>query len=205
MGNLAPIFMPLGKTFQQMLARTNDFILVHFGRLNPVMRAMIWMGLSGIVFALLNAILRHIALQMNPLQVQFLRYFAGLIVMIPFIARVGARAYSPRGVVVLLWSLAFHTSGMVLWYIALPHLTLADMTAIGFTGPIFIMAGAVLALGEKMVWERWVSAISGFRGCIDRCWPGDDRHGRILRPRDVGVFAVVRCLRPDHQGHDPAR
>ena len=55
---------------------------------------------------------------------------------------------------------------MVLWYIALPHLTLADMTAIGFTGPIFIMAGAVLALGEKMIWERWVSATLGFAGVL---------------------------------------
>jgi drug/metabolite transporter (DMT)-like permease len=54
----------------------------------------------------------------------------------------------------------------VLWYIALPHLTLADMTAIGFTGPIFIMIGAVLALGEKMVWERWFSAALGFLGVL---------------------------------------
>ena len=127
---------------------------------------MVWMALSGLVFAVLNAILRVMALQMNPLQVQFLRYFAGLIVMIPFIVRVGLKAYSPNGLIGQLWRGAFHTSGMVLWYIALPHLTLADMTAIGFTGPIFIMIGAVLALGEKMVWERWVSALIGFAGVL---------------------------------------
>lgn len=149
-----------------MIARANNFMLFHFGHLDPAMRAMAWMGLSGIVFALLNTILRTVALQMNPLEVQFLRYFAGLIVMIPFIARVGLRAYSPNGLVGQLWRGAFHTSGMVLWYIALPHLTLADMTAIGFTGPIFIMAGAVLALGEKMIWERWASAALGFAGVL---------------------------------------
>jgi drug/metabolite transporter (DMT)-like permease len=149
-----------------MIARANSFISIHFGHQTPAMRAMIWMGLSGIVFALLNAILRIMALRMNPLEVQFLRYFAGLIVMIPFIARVGLKAYAPKGVVGQLWRGAFHTSGMVLWYIALPHLTLADMTAIGFTGPIFIMAGAVLALGEKMVWEYWASAALGFVGVL---------------------------------------
>jgi drug/metabolite transporter (DMT)-like permease len=149
-----------------MIARTNSLILLRFRGMNPVTRAMAWMACSGIVFAVLNTILRVVTLQMNPLEVQFLRYFAGLIVMIPFIWRVGLRAYSPNGLVGQLWRGACHTSGMVLWYIALPHLTLADMTAIGFTGPIFIMIGAVLALGEKMVWERWVSAALGFAGVL---------------------------------------
>ena len=153
MGNLAT---RTRRHFTIMIARANNFMSTHFGHPNPVTRAMLWMGLAGIVFALLNAILRIVALQMSPLEVQFLRYLAGLIVMIPFIARVGLKAYSPNGLVGQLWRGAFHTTGMVLWYIALPHLTLADMTAIGFTGPIFIMIGAVLALGEKMVWERWV-------------------------------------------------
>jgi drug/metabolite transporter (DMT)-like permease len=127
---------------------------------------MAWMAASGFVFALLNTLLRVIALEMNPLEVQFLRYFAGLLVMLPFIARVGLRAYSPRGLVGQLWRGVIHTAGMVLWYMALPHLTLATTTAIGFTGPIFIMFGAVLTLGERMRWERWVSALIGFAGVL---------------------------------------
>ncbi|MBN8874700.1 MAG: DMT family transporter [Rhodospirillales bacterium] len=134
--------------------------------LNPTMQAMAWMAASGIVFAILNAFLRVISMQMDPLQVQFLRYAAGLLVMTPFIFRVGLRAYSPNGLIGQLWRGVIHTAGMVLWYMALPHLTLADTTAIGFTGPIFVMAGAVLAFGEKMVWERWVSAGIGFLGVL---------------------------------------
>ena len=37
---------------------------------------------------------------------------------------------------------AVHTLGLCLWFAALPKIPLADMTAIGFTGPIFIMVGA---------------------------------------------------------------
>ena len=125
-----------------------------------------WMIASGFVFALLNALLRVLALQMNPLEVQFLRYFAGLVAMSPFIVRVGLRAYNPNGLLGQLWRGAFHTAGMVLWYMAMPHLTLADTTAIGFIGPIFIMIGAVVAFQEKMVWERWVSAAIGFLGVL---------------------------------------
>jgi drug/metabolite transporter (DMT)-like permease len=125
-----------------------------------------WMIASGIAFALLNTLLRLLALRMPPLEVQFLRYFSGLIVMAPFIYRVGLRAYHPKGLIGQCWRGVVHTAGMVLWYMALPHLTLADTTAIGFTGPIFVMIGAALALGETMLWERWVSAAIGFLGVL---------------------------------------
>ena len=109
-------------------------MLIRAVRLPVLPRAlhgMAWMVTSGVVFLLLNALLRVIALQMNPLEVQFLRYFAGLLVMLPFIARVGLRAYAPKGLVGQVWRGVIHTAGMVLWYIAIPHLTLADTTAIG--------------------------------------------------------------------------
>ena len=124
------------------------------------------MAAAGFIFALLNTLLRVIALEVNPLEVQFLRYFCGLIVMLPFIVKVGLRAYSPKGLGGQMWRGIIHTSGMVLWYMALPHLTLADTTAIGFTGPIFVMIGAVIAFHEKMKWERWVSALIGFAGVL---------------------------------------
>lgn len=130
------------------------------------LHAIAWTIASGIAFALLNTLLRTVALQMPPLEVQFLRYFSGLIVMMPFILRVGVKAYNPKGLTGQLWRGAVHTAGMILWYIALPHLTLADTTAIGFTGPIFVMIGAVFAFGEKMMWERWVSAAIGFIGVL---------------------------------------
>ena len=48
----------------------------------------------------------------------------------------------------------------------LPHITLADTTAIGFTGPIFIMIGAAWGFGERMRWERWVAALIGLAGVL---------------------------------------
>jgi drug/metabolite transporter (DMT)-like permease len=56
--------------------------------------------------------------------------------------------------------------GLCLWFTALPYITIADVTAIGFTGPIFIMLGAVLLFKEPMRWERWVAAAIGFAGVL---------------------------------------
>ena len=48
----------------------------------------------------------------------------------------------------------------------LPHIGLADMTALGFTGPIFIMLGAAWFLKERMRADRWLAAILGFGGVL---------------------------------------
>ena len=134
--------------------------------LPPALHGMAWMVASGIAFALLNTLLRLIALTMPPLEVQFLRYFCGLVVMLPFILRAGIMSYRPHNIKGQFWRGAVHAAGMVLWYIALPKLSLADTTAIGFTGPLFVMIGAVIFFKERMIWERWFSALVGFAGVL---------------------------------------
>ena len=134
--------------------------------LPPVLRGMLWMATSGLVFTFLNTIMRLLTQELAPFQTQFLRYACGLAVMLPFVLRAGAAAYSPKGLAGQLWRGVVHTSGLLLWFIALPNIPLADMTAIGFTSPIFVMIGAALVLGERMVPARWVAAAIGFAGVL---------------------------------------
>lgn len=136
------------------------------------LRAMLWMVASGVLFLLLNAILRGMARQLDPFQVQFLRYAFGILVMLPFVLRRGLAAYRPNGLAGQLWRGAVHTAGLLLWFIALPHVPLAEMTALGFTTPIFIMLGAMVFLGERMVPARWAAALAGFAGVMVVVWPG---------------------------------
>ena len=139
--------------------------------LRPAVQGMAWMILSGAIFGVLNSILRIITLQLPPVEAQFLRYVAGAIVMLPVILRIGVRAFRPNGLVGQLWRGVAHTGGMMMWFMALPHLPLAETTAIGFTGPIFVMFGAVLCFGERMLWTRWASALIGFGGVLIVVWP----------------------------------
>jgi drug/metabolite transporter (DMT)-like permease len=136
------------------------------GRLNPTARGLLWMAASGLIFSVLNAATRVMAEELSPFETQFLRYAAGVVVMLPFIARVGPRAYHPNGLAGQAWRGVVHTAGLLLWYLALPRIPLADMTAIGFTTPIFIMVGAVVVFRERMVWARWVSALIGLLGVL---------------------------------------
>ena len=133
---------------------------------------MLWMLASGILFTALNALLRTLAQQLDPFVTQFLRYAAGALVMLPFIWRAGLAAYRPKGLSGQLWRGAVHTSGLLLWFIAVPRVPLAEMTALGFTTPLFIMFGAILFLGERMVAARWIAALVGFAGVLVVVSPG---------------------------------
>lgn len=130
------------------------------------LRGMGFMALAGLLFCVLNTIARSLAQQLDPFQTQFLRYLAGLLVLLPFMLRTGLAAWRPHDLRGQGWRGLVHTSGLLLWFWALPHVPLADMTAIGFTGPIFIMAGAVLFLGEPMLRARWIAAAVGFLGVM---------------------------------------
>nr|WP_269769489.1 DMT family transporter [Roseomonas rubea] len=122
------------------------------------------MALAGLLFCVLNTIARSLAQDLDPFQTQFLRYLAGFVVLLPLMVRTGLAAWRPHDLKGQGWRGLVHTAGLLMWFWALPHVPLADMTAIGFTGPIFIMAGAVLFLGEPMVRARWVAAGIGFVG-----------------------------------------
>jgi drug/metabolite transporter (DMT)-like permease len=138
----------------------------HADGLNPTFRALLWSMAAGGLFVVLNTLMRALAIALDPFQTQFLRYLGGLVVLLPLVARSGWAAYRPKNLGGQFWRGAVHTFGLWLWFAAIPHLPLADTTAIGFTGPIFIMLGAWLVFKEPMRWERWLAALIGFAGVL---------------------------------------
>jgi drug/metabolite transporter (DMT)-like permease len=149
-----------------VLLRHAAFARRRAARLDPVVRGLLWASTAGLLFIVLNTMMRKLAQQLDPFQTQFLRYAFGLAVMLPLVARSGVAAYRPRNIGGQFLRGAVHTFGLGLWFTAIAHITLADTTAIGFTGPIFIMLGAAWAFGERMRWDRWVAALIGFAGVL---------------------------------------
>ena len=138
----------------------------HAATLSPAVRGLMWAAASGAIFCVLNGTMRGLTQQLHPMQTQFLRYLFGVLVLLPMLWHAGAAAYRPLCPAGQFWRGAVHTLGLVLWFTALPHIPLADTTAIGFTGPLFIMMGAFWFLREPMHWERWLATGVGFIGVI---------------------------------------
>lgn len=140
-------------------------------RASVIPKAMAWMALGGFLLVFMNALMRLMTLEMNSLQAQFLRYVFGLVVMLPLLMRDGLAAYRPSNMKGQWWRGAVHISALSLFFIALPHVPLADMTAILFTSPIFTLLGAAIFLREKVTGARWLAALVGFAGVIIVVWP----------------------------------
>lgn len=142
--------------------------IVHWrmGRWPTAVHALMWSAASGLIFVALNALMRQLSLELSAVQTQFLRYLMGLLVMLPLLLRSGLADLRPVSLRGQFLRGAVHTLGLLVWFAAVPHITLADTTVIGFTTPIFIMLGAALFLSEPMRGSRWVAAGLGMTGVL---------------------------------------
>ena len=143
-----------------------------------------WMLLSGIMFIGVTGIVRYLGDEMHPIQAAFIRYAFGIVLVVPVILRVGLygllstriRLHASRGLV--------HGIGVMLWFYAMSRLPIAEVTALGFTTPIFTAAGAMLILGERVKNYRVAGILVGFIGALIVLRPG-------LRIIDFGAVAML--------------
>ena len=64
------------------------------------------------------------------------------------------------------------TSAMVGWFWALPRTPLDMVAAIGFTSQLYAILGAIIFLGEKARFWRWIALLVGFIGAMIIVRPG---------------------------------
>lgn len=147
-------------TIAEQVARRSDMLA-------PTLRGMLWMTLCGLCFAVMNATTRAMTADLQPWQIQCLRYFFGGLVILPLLWRTGGPAVLKTKNLKLQLARCFvHTIGSGMWFIALPYVPLAEITAISFTSPIFLAIGAILFLGEKARADRWIAISIGFSGVL---------------------------------------
>lgn len=138
----------------------------HTGHLSSTTQAILLAAGAGLTFSMLNALLRLLTQDVHPFQSQFLRYSMGMLLLLPLILKNGWSPYKPHNIKGQFTRGALHTLALFFWFAALPNIPLANMTAIGFSTPLFVMLGAYLFLHEPMRWERWLATGIGFAGVI---------------------------------------
>jgi drug/metabolite transporter (DMT)-like permease len=147
---------------------------------SATVRGMLWMTATGVLFTILNALLKKVSHEIDPWLAGWLRYLLGAVVMVAPVLRLGTAQLWPKNAKLQFVRGLFHAAGLVLWFTALPHITLAELTAIAFSTPLFICLGAVLFLGERMTGARWAAVLVGFLGVI-----------LVVHPWEAGGFAGI--------------
>lgn len=135
-------------------------------------QGMFWIVLSGLIFSSFMALVRYVGTTMDPIQASFLRYGLGLVFMIPFFVRV-----TTADLRAMQWKLhllrgLMHGTGVMLWFYAMSRIPLAEVTAIGFTAPVFATVGAALFLGERIRLPRITAVAVGLMGAMLIVRPG---------------------------------
>ena len=130
------------------------------------------MLLTGLLFVAVTGIVRHLGSDLPAVQAAFVRYAIGLGFMLPFLYRTLRIQLIPRRIGLHVLRGVVHGGGVILWFFAMARIPIAEVTAIGFTAPLFTTIGAVLFLGETLRARRVAAVIAGFLGTVIILRPG---------------------------------
>ena len=136
------------------------------------------------LFVGVTVAVRYLGTSMNPVQAAFIRYCFGIVLILPLLSRAGVMSldrdrlgfHALRGLV--------HGGGVILWFLAMSRIPISEVTALGFTTPIFVTLGAAAFLSERLKPYRVAAVLIGFIGALLILRPG-------LRVIDIGALAQL--------------
>ncbi len=131
-----------------------------------------WMLLTGLLFVAVTGVVRHLGTDMNPMQAAFIRYAFGVVLIAPVLLRMFAARAAPSRIGLHMLRGVAHGTAVMLWFFAMARIPIAQVTAIGFTTPIFTTMGAVLFLGEVLHARRIAAVVVSFLGTLIILRPG---------------------------------
>jgi len=135
-------------------------------------RGIFWMLGATLVFVFMHAAIRHIAHDVNPLEIAFFRNVLGFVFLAPVFLRYGLTPLRTTRFRLHFWRAAINLINMVTFYIGLRMTPLAEATALNFTAPLFTTLLATVFLGETVRIRRTVALAIGFVGAIVILRPG---------------------------------
>ena len=143
-----------------------------FQNLPPQMRASILMIVALFMFTCMGIFIRLSAVDLPVIEVVFFRNALAVVLLVPLIMRVGWSSMRMQKPKLFFLRAVINFGGMFCGFTALTLIPLAQMTALSFTGPLFVTIGAVLFLGEIIRARRIAAIAVGFLGTLTILQPG---------------------------------
>ncbi|MEM9104943.1 MAG: DMT family transporter [Pseudomonadota bacterium] len=161
-------------------------------RTGSTVAGIAWMVATTFCFVIVTGIVRYLGTDIAAVEAAFIRYAFGLLIFLPMMRplirnmpparRVGT--YALRGLV--------HSIGVMLWFYAMARIPIAEVTALGYTAPIFVAIGAAIFFGEKLHIRRIAAVLIGFLGTLLILRPGFNEigPGQIAQLMAAPMFAI---------------
>ena len=135
--------------------------------LSPVLKAAFWMTGSIASFSSMAVAGRELAGQLDTFEIMMYRSLFGVIVVLALAGATGTwREINTRNLRAHFIRNLAHFSGQNLWFYAVTVIPLAQVFALEFTSPLWVIVLSPLILGERLTPVRGLAAILGFVGIL---------------------------------------
>lgn len=130
-------------------------------------RAALWM--IGAIFSFTSMAIagREISASLDTFEIMLYRSIIGFVIVIVVAYAAGTmKEVNFKRFSTHIVRNIFHFTGQNLWFFALPLIPLAQLFALEFTSPIWVLLLASIFLGEKLTWRKVFLAALGFIGVL---------------------------------------
>lgn len=151
-----------------------------------------WMVLTTFCFVAVTGIVRYIGTDIPSSQAAFIRYAFGVVIFLPVMRRVFVKPPSLPMMKIYVLRGILHGIAVSLWFYAMARIPIAEVTALGYTAPIFVTIGAAFYFGEKLHFRRVAAVVVGFIGTMIILRPGFEEVsiGQIAQLVAAPLFAA---------------
>ena len=152
--------------------------------MNNNIKAILIALVASFCAVLMSVFLKLAQNDINVFTVGFLRFFFGLILILPFIIKSNFNIYKTNNFKFHLARSIINVPMMILGFAALMYIPLEQIKAIGFLSPILVVILSVLILKERIYIIRILALIIGFFGVLIILRPG-------IIEINVGAYMVL--------------
>lgn len=142
------------------------------GDLGRPLDGALWMAAAGLCFVGVNGIVRYLGTELPAAQSAFIRFGFGLLFLMPALWAMRGRRFGARVGRMLLLRGAMHVVAVIFWFYAMARVPVAEMSAIGFLGPVTVLVLGGLLLGEGLGWSRMLAVAVAVLGGLIVLRPG---------------------------------
>lgn len=141
-------------------------ILSGLAGLPPNLRGMLWMFVATSGLVTMGASLKFVSDDLPLATVILWRMVFTMIALSPWLIRHGPRAIETSRLGTHFVRSIISFLSLAGYVLALSLLPLADVTAVGFTKPLWVVLIAMVLLGERIGWHRGLATLAGFGGVL---------------------------------------
>ncbi|MBR9836763.1 MAG: DMT family transporter [Rhodobacteraceae bacterium] len=143
--------------------------------MSQTLKAVLWMSGAIVSFTTMAVAGREVSLDLDTFEIMLYRSLIGVVIVVTLLTATGQTGQVTRRRLGLhLARNLCHFAGQNLWFFAVAAIPIAQVFALEFTSPLWVIVLSPFVLGEKLTPTRALAAVLGFVGILVVARPGPE-------------------------------